>query len=162
MNLTIDASTRLRKRVASNCHHHMVAEPLIAHITAPTGRSGAVKNRSGQWSWQQSCWFWESGKGLVLRVCHPCLCLPVSQKLKNRTSSPKSGAMEEHMNTAGQANRDAGLRAQVAENRVRSAETTAIAAAGAAGVRQGTVPSVLVGTRLLGKPRTFSGALADW
>ena len=45
--------------------------------------------------------------------------------------------VEEHVNTAGQAIRDATLRAQVAENRARAAETAA--AAGAAGVRQGTV-----------------------
>ena len=60
--------------------------------------------------------------------------------------------------TASQAIRDTGLRAQAAENRARAPET----AAGAAGVRQGTVPNALVGTRLLEKPRTFSGALADW
>ena len=62
------------------------------------------------------------------------------------------------MNTAGQAIRDAGIRAQAAEDCDRAAET----AAGAAGVRQGTVPTALVDTRLLGKPRTLSGALADW
>ena len=66
--------------------------------------------------------------------------------------------MEENMNTAGQAIRDAGLRAQAAEDRARVAEM----AAGAAGVRQGTVPTALLDTRLFGKPRTFSGALADW
>ena len=65
--------------------------------------------------------------------------------------------MEEHMSTAGQANRDAGSRAQAAENRAGAAET----AAGAAGVRQSTVPAALVDTRLLGKPRAPSGALAD-
>ena len=45
--------------------------------------------------------------------------------------------MEAHTNTPGQAIRDAADRALAAENRARVAETTA---AGAAGVRQGTVP----------------------
>ena len=66
------------------------------------------------------------------------------------------------MNTAGSAIRHAGLRAQAAENRARAAKTAATTAAGAAGVRQGSVPTELVDTRLLVKPRTFSGALADW
>ena len=53
--------------------------------------------------------------------------------------------MEEHMNTAGQAIRDAGLRAQPAENRTvselrRQQQKTA---ARAARLRQGTVPTVL-------------------
>ena len=55
--------------------------------------------------------------------------------------------MEEHVNTAGHAIRDAGSRAQATENRARAVD--------------GTVPTALVDTRLLEKPRTFSGALAD-
>ena len=66
------------------------------------------------------------------------------------------------MSTAGQAIRDATLRFQAAENRARAAETAATGAAGAAGAGLDTVPTLLVDTRLLGKPRTFSGALADW
>ena len=59
--------------------------------------------------------------------------------------------MEVHLNIATE-------RAAAAENRSRAAETAAVRVAG---VRQGTVPTALVDTRLLGKPRTFSGALAE-
>ena len=38
------------------------------------------------------------------RVCHPCLCPPVSQKLDDGTSSPR---LEEQASTAGQEIRDA-------------------------------------------------------
>ena len=47
--------------------------------------------------------------------------------------------MKEHMHTAGQTIRDAGSRAEAAENCARAADTAATTAAGAAGVRQGTV-----------------------
>ena len=82
-------------------------------------------------------------------VLHPCLCPPVSQKLDGVTSSSRSGA----------AHRAASDSRCSAENRARDADT---AAKGAAGVPQGTVTTTLVDTRLRGKPRTFSGALADW
>ena len=68
--------------------------------------------------------------------------------------------MEERMNTARRAIRDATLRAQAGGDSARSAET-ATTAAGAAGKRQGTVTTALADTRLLGKPRTFSGLHAD-
>ena len=56
--------------------------------------------------------------------------------------------MEEHMNTASQSIRDAGFRVQAVDT-----------ATGAAGVREGTVPTALVDTRLLEKRWTFSGAI---
>ena len=34
VNLTTEASRWLKKKVASKCHHHMVAEPLIADMMA--------------------------------------------------------------------------------------------------------------------------------
>ena len=63
--------------------------------------------------------------------------------------------VEEHMNTAGEAIREVGLRAQPAENRAIAAQTAARA-------RQDTAPTALVDARLLEKPRTFSGAFPDW
>ena len=75
---------------------------------------------------------------------------------------PRIAQMEAHLNTASQAIqaiRDATERATAAENRARGA---APGAAGEAGVRAGAVPTALVDTRLLGKPRTLSGALADF
>ena len=97
----------------------------------------AESNRCGQLSWRQSCWFWEAGKSLVTRVCHPCVCPPVRSSMTEHVVQDmvqRIALMEEHMNTAG-------LRAEAAENCARAADTAATTAAGAAGVRQGTVPT---------------------
>ena len=96
---------------------------------------GAGTNRSGQLSWRQLCWLWEADKSSVLRVCHPCLCPSNSQELEEHRVQD----LEDHMNTAGHAIRDAGSRAQATENLSRHAET-------AAGVRPSTVPTALVDT----------------
>ena len=123
---------------------------------------GAESNQFGHLSWRQSCCA-KLARVLYL-VCHPCFCPPVRSSTTEQAGQElvqRIAQMEEHMNTAVQSIPDAGLRAQAAENRARAAETAAKAAeAGAAVSRQDTAPNILEDTRLLGKPRRFSGALA--
>ena len=128
---------------------------MIAGITARTvasERGRIARNRC-------------RGDGRVPSVCHRCMCPRVSQKLDDGTSSsPRSGAAD---------------RADVRTFRhcwssnsrrwlVRSGGREPCQSCGesssrssSAGVRQGTVQTALVDTKLFGKPRTFSGAVAD-
>ena len=121
-----------------------------------------MTNRFGQLSWRQLCWLWESWQW-PCTSCLPSLLVSSSQSQEQAVQDlvQRIAQMEERMNTAGRAIRGATLRAQAAGNSASSAET-ATTAAGAAGKRQRTVTTALVDTRLLGKPRTFSGLHADW
>ena len=125
MNLTTDESTWLKNKVATTCHHQTVAEPSIADITARTGASERGRIVLDSCRGRQLCWFWEAGKSSVLRVCHRCLCPSNIQKQEEHRVQD----LQDHLNTAGHAIRDAGSRAQATENLSRHAET----AAGAAG-----------------------------
>ena len=136
----------------------MVAEALIAYITVRIGASerGRIVLDSCRGDRCVGCGKLAMALYLVFAILACAL-----QRVRSSMEVQRIAQMEEHMNTARQAIRDAWFRAQAAENRSRAAET-ATPAAGAPGARQGTVPTALVDTRLLGKPRPFSGALAGW
>ena len=140
----------------------MVPEPLIAEMTARSGASerGRImldsccgESRVGCGKLRRALYLVFAFLAYVLQRVRSSMTEPTVQDLLHRIAQ-----MEEHMNTAGQATRDAGSRAQAAQNRARAAQT----AARAAGARQGTGSTALVDTGLLGEPRTISGALADW
>ena len=84
MNLTTDALTWLKKKVASNCHHHMEAE------------------RHQVWR------LWEAGQSLVPRVCYPLRAFfkqSEARRLEQIVHDlvQRIAQMEEDMATAGQA-----------------------------------------------------------
>ena len=140
--LDTDASTWLEKKFASTCHHRMVAEPLIADITA---NFEAGTNRFDQLSWRQSCWWWEAGRSPVPPVRHPCLCPPASQKLDYGTSSSRSGA----------AHRPDGRTCEHGWSRdSRRCSTREL--------RRQQQPAALADTRVLGSLECSSGAFAAW
>ena len=124
----------------------MVAEPLTAHITARTGASerGRMVLGSCRGNRCVDC------KKLVRALCLVCATLAcvlpsVRSSMTEQTVHdlvPSIAQKEDHMVTIGHAGR-----AQAAGNGARAAET----ASGGAGVRQGTSPTALVDTRLLGR-----------
>ena len=93
-----------QEEIASNCHHHMVAEPLIAYNTART--------------------FASERRRIALDSC--------------RGNS------------------------RVGCGKVAKALYLVFAILACVLRQRPTVPTALVDTRLLGKPGTFSGALAEW
>ena len=77
VNLTADASTWLKNEVASNCHHHVVAEPLIAAITVRTFTSerGRIAFCSCRGNRHVAC----GEVAIALHLVLPCLLVPSSQ-----------------------------------------------------------------------------------